>query len=207
VPPATYHHGDLPNTLRAVAADLLAEQGVAGFSLREVARRAEVSHAAPAHHFGDAAGLLTSVAIEGFTHLTERTRATVAAVDDPAEALAALGRAYVSIAIEHPGHCAVLFRKDALRPDDPDYRAAGEEAFSVLVGAVQRLADERAPALDVLLASQLCWAAMQGLVGLYPTMAELGAHAGLDVPAIEVLAERFTALMIAGMVPGAREDG
>ena len=48
-----YHHGDLPDTLRRAAAELIAERGAAGFSLREVARRAGVSHAAPAHHYGD----------------------------------------------------------------------------------------------------------------------------------------------------------
>lgn len=110
---------------------------------------------------------------------------------DPVEALVALGRAYVE----------VLFRKDALCGDSPDYRAAGDAAFEVLVGAVQRLADERAPDLDVLLGSQLCWSSMQGLVGLHPTMVELGARHGLDVPAIGELAERFTRQLVAGLVP------
>ena len=57
-----YHHRNLPAVLREVTAELVSERGPAGFSLREVARRAGVSHAAPAHHFGDTRGLLTSLA-------------------------------------------------------------------------------------------------------------------------------------------------
>jgi AcrR family transcriptional regulator len=204
VPPDTYHHGDLPNALRAAAAGLLAEEGVAGFSLREVARRAHVSHAAPAHHFGDAAGLLTAVAIEGFEVLAERTTAAVDGVEDPVEALVRVGQAYVSVAVDHPGHCAVLFRKDAVHGDDLRYRAAGDAAFGVLYGTLQRLADEQAPDLDPMLASQLCWSAMQGLVGLHPTMVELGANHGTDVPPIGDLAEAFTRQLVAGLVPAAR---
>ncbi|MEM8558888.1 MAG: TetR family transcriptional regulator, partial [Bacteroidota bacterium] len=66
---ASYHHGDLPRVLVATAIDLLDERGVAGFSLREVARRAEVAAAAPSHHFGNVAGLLTAVATAGFEQL------------------------------------------------------------------------------------------------------------------------------------------
>lgn len=197
----TYHHGDLPNALRSAAADLLAEEGVAGFSLREVARRAHVSHAAPAHHFGDAAGLLTAVAIEGFDHLTAATTAAVTGVEDPVDALAAVGRAYVTLSVEHPGHGAVLFRKDALCGDDPAYQAAGHRAFDVLLGAVERLARERAPELDVLLAAQLCWSTVQGLVDLYPSMVGLSERSGEPLPDIEAMAERFTRQLVAGLAP------
>ena len=197
----TYHHGDLPAALRRAAAELLAERGVAGFSLREVARRAGVSHAAPGHHFGDVAGLLTSVAIEAFDYLRLRTEAAIAGIDDPIEALVALGRAYVSVAVEHPGHCTVIFRKDAVDGDDPAYREAGEGAFTVLVGGVQRLADQAAPDLDVLLAANLCWSSMQGLVGLHDTMTELGAGRGIEVPTIEDLAEAFTRQIVVGLLP------
>lgn len=196
----TYHHGDLPNSLRSAAADVLTERGVAGFSLREVARRAGVSHAAPAHHFGDAAGLLTAVAVEAFQHLTAETEAAIESVDDPVDALARLGRAYVGISVARPGHCSVVFRKDVVDGDDPEYRAWGDRAFGVLVGAIQRLADERAPELDVLLAAQLCWSSMQGLVALHGTMVELGEHHGHDVPAIGDMAEAFTRQLATGLL-------
>src|SRR4030095_14934141 len=73
-PPASndarpYHHGDLPRALLEAAVQAIAEAGAAAVSLRELARRAGVSHAAPAHHFGDKAGLLTAVAADGFRRL------------------------------------------------------------------------------------------------------------------------------------------
>ena len=63
---STYHHGDLRAALLRAGEEQLARSGVAGFSLREVASRVGVSHAAPAHHFGDAQGLLAALAAEGF---------------------------------------------------------------------------------------------------------------------------------------------
>ena len=77
----TYHHGDLPAALRAATAQLVSEKGPSGFSLREVARRAGVSHAAPAHHFGDAEGMLTSVAAEGFAKLADELVSGVGVVE------------------------------------------------------------------------------------------------------------------------------
>jgi AcrR family transcriptional regulator len=200
VTPDTYHHGNLPTTLQAAAADLLAERGVAGFSLREVARRAGVSHAAPAHHFGDATGLLTAVAVEAFQHLTAETEAAVAGIEDPVEALAQLGRAYVSVSVRFPGHCAVVFRKDAVDADDPVYQEWGHRAFEVLRSAIQRIADQRNPGLDVLEASFLCHAMVQGLVDLHATMEGIGAQGGVEVPDVEDLAEAFTRRLVVGLV-------
>ena len=74
-PPRPYHHGDLREALLAAAEAELAERGIEGFSLRGVAKRAGVSHAAPAHHFGDARGLLTALAADGFTRFLDTQRA------------------------------------------------------------------------------------------------------------------------------------
>lgn len=198
----TYHHGDLPNALRCAASEVLAEKGVAGFSLREVARRAGVSHAAPAHHFGDAQGLLTSVAVEAMRTLTEQTQAAVDDAPDPIEALVGIGRAYVTVAVEHPGPAAVVFRKDAIDADDEEYLEWGDRAFAVLHGAVRRIAAEHNPDLDVVGASQLCWSMVQGLVDLYASMEGFGHRHGNEVPPIGDLAERSTRLIIAGLAPG-----
>jgi len=173
---------------------------VAGFSLREVARRAGVSHAAPAHHFGDATGLLTSLAVEAFRLLVAETEAAVAGVEDPEDALAAVGRAYVTVAAEHPGHCAIVFRNDAVDVADPLYQEWGDRAYGVLVTTVARLAAERAPDLDVSLAAQLCWSSVQGLVGLYGTMEGLAAKDGRSLPPIGAVAESFTRLLVRGLV-------
>ena len=196
-----YHHGDLANALRAAAAELLAEGGVAGFSLREVARRAGVSHAAPAHHFGDARGLLTAVAVEGFQHLTDRTQRAAARGTDAADALARLGRAYVELAVEHPGHCAVVFRSDVVDTEDPDYQSSGAQAYGVLHDAVERLADARNPELDVPLGASLCWATMQGIVALHDPISKMAVQHGGRAERIGRLAERATTQLVAGLAP------
>ena len=65
-----YHHGDLRQAMIEAAEAVLAEKGVGGFTLRECARRAGVSPAAPAHHFGNLVGLLTAIATLGFDDLS-----------------------------------------------------------------------------------------------------------------------------------------
>ena len=107
-----YHHGDLPRALVAAALEVLDEVGPAALSLREVARRADVSHAAPAHHFGDKAGLLTAIAIDGFELLVEEL---TAAGGDFLE----VGVAYVRFAVGHRSHFEVMFRPELQRRDDP----------------------------------------------------------------------------------------
>ena len=200
-PDGSYHHGDLPNALRAAGADLLAERGAAGFSLREVARRAGVSHAAPAHHFGDARGLLTSIAIEAFRHLHAQLTEAIDGVDDPRTRLARTGRAYVELGVRHPGHCAVMFRHDLVDSDDVDYEEWSMKAYGVLVDSVAEVAARHNPALDIDQASRLCWSAMQGLLDLHPNMARLAEKRGLDpVEEIGDMAEAFAGLIVEGLV-------
>jgi AcrR family transcriptional regulator len=82
-----YHHGDLPAALLAAVQSAVADVGVSGVSLRDVARRSGVSHSAPAHHFGSKAGLLTAFATAGYQLLAESVIAEVAAchpADGPA---------------------------------------------------------------------------------------------------------------------------
>lgn len=194
-----YHHGDLPNALRCAAADVIAERGVGGFTLREVARRAGVSHAAPAHHFGDSRGLLTSLAVEAFDQLASRTRAASEEHDDPAERLVAIGRAYVQTAVEHPAHCQVVFRLDVVDSDDPEYKEAGARAYAVLEAAVRAFTVRYAPTLDVVDGSNLCWSSMQGLVTLYPNIVRLDGDRGRRTAAIDDMAARFSTMILDGL--------
>jgi AcrR family transcriptional regulator len=199
VTPDRYHHGDLPNALRRAAADVIGEQGLGSFSLREVARRAGVSHTAPAHHFGDVRGLLTSLATEGFVHLRESSQAAVAAHVDPAERLTAMGEAYVLLATEHPAHCEVMFRTDVIDPDDQRLREAGMAAHAVLHATVSELIEAEGLDVDVDVAAELCWAAMQGLVVLQPKLALLDTMAGAEPVAVETRVRRLTTLMLDGI--------
>src|SRR5512144_2309606 len=97
-----YHHGDLRAVILAETARLVASHGADGVSLRQLARSAGVSHAAPAHHFTDRRGLFTALAAEGFWLLCEALKAARGNFIDAA-------LAYVRFGIGHPGHYAVMF--------------------------------------------------------------------------------------------------
>src|SRR3954467_3060825 len=101
-----YHHGNLRRVLLDCAIAAIAERGAAALSLRDVARRAGVSHAAPAHHFGDKAGVLTAIAIEGFEGRAAAPRAAADAGGDIVDG----GLAWIRFAIDHPAHYEVMFR-------------------------------------------------------------------------------------------------
>jgi AcrR family transcriptional regulator len=161
-----YHHGDLRRALLDVAAELVAETGPTEWSLREIARRAGVSHAAPAHHFGDKAGLLRALATEGFELLaTAFAEADADTEGRPAiDRHVAQGVAYLEFSGGHPGHYDVMFRADLFEPDDA-YAAVATEAYQWLVTSSVRLVDERGDgdADDLAVAS---WALAHGLTGL-----------------------------------------
>jgi AcrR family transcriptional regulator len=133
----TYHHGDLKATILAEAAVLVAERGADGLSLRELARAAGVSHAAPAHHFTDRRGLFTALATEGFQMLAD---ALEGARPDFLEA----ALAYVRFAIDHPGHYEVMFDKSLYDATDPDLVAAETASGAELAAGVGTLDDQRA---------------------------------------------------------------
>jgi AcrR family transcriptional regulator len=133
-----HYAGDLRRALLGAAAQLMTEQG-ADVSLREIARRAGVSHAAPAHHFGDRAGLLTALAAEGFALFDRHLRAALAADPrTPAEQLPALGKAYAEFADEYPGHFAVMFQPALIRTTDPAFATASDVAFQTLREHIER---------------------------------------------------------------------
>src|ERR1700735_4449743 len=135
----TYHHGDLRAAILTEAARLVAERGADRLSLRELAREAGASHAAPAHHFTDRRGLFTALAAQGFELL-----AAALAEARPRFLDAAL--AYVRFAIEHPGHYRVMFDKSLLDPSSRELAAAEAAAGAELFRGVASLSDRTAPA-------------------------------------------------------------
>ena len=151
---ASYHHGDLKAAILAEAATLVAERGADGLSLRELARVAGVSHAAPAHHFTDRRGLFTAMATEGFGMLAD---ALTGARPDFIEA----ALAYVRFAIDHPGHYAVMFDKSLYNATDPDLVAAENAAGTELAAGVGTLDDPRAKG-DPQAAALAAWSLVHG---------------------------------------------
>jgi AcrR family transcriptional regulator len=110
------------------ALELVADGGPATVSLREVARRAGVSHAAPTHHFSDKTGLMTALAAEGWAQLADALATTAARTGDFAE----LGVSYVLFATDHPGYFSIMRRPELVRSDDPALTAARGRAGELL---------------------------------------------------------------------------
>ena len=133
-----YHHGDLRAALLLAAEAELAEHGVEGFSLRQVAKRAGVSHAAPAHHFGDANGLLTALAAHAFgAFLAMQLAHEAEAPDNPREKLIASGLGYIAFARARPTLFRLMFGSQRTDYGDPTLRSAADAAFFHLMANVQ----------------------------------------------------------------------
>jgi AcrR family transcriptional regulator len=168
VPPPTstrYHHGDLRRALLSAAAEEIAANGVAALSLRELARRAGVSHAAPAHHFKDKRGVFTALAAEGFALLhAMTTEVLVAEVDD---ALVRAGECYVEFALEHPAHFAVMFDAALLDYSDADLTRERDIAFDNLYQAVRRTTAAEEPELTMQVVA--AWTVVHGMASLWLT--------------------------------------
>jgi AcrR family transcriptional regulator len=163
-----YHHGDLRRVLLEAAEQDLTENGIEGFSLRGVAKRASVSHAAPAHHFRDATGLLTALAASGFRRFVAAQASRQAeARSDPLAQLVAAGLGYIDFATAHPALFRLMFSSS--RPDftDSELAEAAGSAFERLVAEVRATvgADPRQDGramLDVMAA----WSTAHGLADL-----------------------------------------
>lgn len=160
---SSYHHGDLRRALFDALADAILEVGPAAISLRDLARRAGVSHAAPAYHFGDKRGLLTAFAVEGYDLLDG---ALAQAAESSGADFTEVGVAYVRFAIEHRAHFEVMFRPELLRRDDPDLvDAARRSSAHLRAGAVTEAAITRSS--DGEAATIAAWSLMHGLATLW----------------------------------------
>jgi AcrR family transcriptional regulator len=195
---AGYHHGDLRRALLDAARAVLREAGPEGCSLREVARRAGVSHAAPYHHFDSREALLGALASEGYAALDEAMAAAQAAApQDPAAQLAAAGMGYFLLARRQPALFRLMTRPEHLGPP-PE---AGATPGAVCLGPYGRLQAVLArllgrPAADAEI--HLCWAAVHGL-------ALLALDGGLGVPDPALDAHARTVLSrLAGGLAAAR---
>lgn len=150
--------------LLAAARLELVEHGRAAISLRAVARRAGVSHAAPKYHFRDRAGLLTAIAAEGFSALNRALSQVSESV--PRQRLAALGRAYVDFGLAHPALFDLMFKPSELHPTDPTLAQAQREAIGTLNAAVGHLAGSDAEPAGASSLTLISWTFVHGLVVL-----------------------------------------
>jgi AcrR family transcriptional regulator len=104
-----YHHGDLRHAIVKAALDILNETQSLEFSLRELARRASVSHNAPYKHFADKRELLAAVSAAGFEMLTKRMARKIASAGDPRAQMFAMSRAYIDHGVENPALYTLMF--------------------------------------------------------------------------------------------------
>jgi AcrR family transcriptional regulator len=137
---SAYHHGDLRAALLAAGEGVLAETGIEGFSLRAVAKRVGVSHAAPAHHFGDVQGLLTALAADGFRRFLAAMQARQSeAGPDPVDQLTASGLGYLDFAEASPALFRLMFASTRPKEETQDLAEAHQGAYGHLIDDIARL--------------------------------------------------------------------
>ncbi len=165
-----YHHGALRDALLAAAERVLERDGLAGLTLRAVAREAGVSHAAPTHHFGDLTGLVSELAAIGFRQFNAAMGASCAPdTPFPARALAR-AKAYVAYAQAHPGMYGLMFRTERLDYERPSLHEAAEASFAGLASAIgasrHEHISEGALTLDQAAAIARAWSTVHGFTML-----------------------------------------
>ncbi len=137
-----YHHGALREALLEAAERVLERDGLAGLTLRAVAREAGVSHAAPTHHFGDLTGLVSELAAIGFRQFNAAMASACDAASSPLERALARPKAYVAYAQAHPGMYGLMFRTERLDYSRPSLHEAAETSFAGLANAIGAMRQE-----------------------------------------------------------------
>ncbi|MFE7775106.1 TetR/AcrR family transcriptional regulator [Streptomyces sp. NPDC057445] len=181
----TEHEAGLRARLIEAGVELVSSEGVHALSLREIARRAGVSHGAPRRYFPTHLELLSAIARQGFTELTDRAARTIGdGRADPRSQLTALGRAYLDYALTNRGMFELMFRHDLLESNHLGLRETSLPLFGVLVDLVARARSQHgasasdSAATPSVVAAAL-WANLHGIAQLW-LWGSLPLVAGLD---------------------------
>jgi AcrR family transcriptional regulator len=168
VPPVAYHHGDLRQALLHATEELLESSGLENFTLREVARRAGVSHGAPAHHFVDARGLLSEFTAQSFDDMAAAMAHHREQADaDAFEQFVAAGLGYVEYALSHRARFQLMFRSDRLDWTRQSLIEAGAKAYGHVVDCTTRIASGiNAPEHMIEQKIALAWSIVHGFATL-----------------------------------------
>jgi AcrR family transcriptional regulator len=198
-----YHHGNLRDSLLDAADALLAQTGAQALTLREVAKAAGVSHAAPYHHFASREQLLAAVAARAFAALAAAMVETGAGAPDHGQRLVDICEVYVEFARARPAQFRLMFGPMlAQKARHPELKQAAEAAFDVLLSAAGAFDAARGPELAL-----TGWSLAHGLANL--AIDEALTDLPVDVPAPPVLARAMAARMLglapAGATPGGRD--
>jgi len=166
-----YHHGELREALVTAGRTLLEEKGLRGFTLRECARRAEVSHAAPAHHFASINDLLAEIATRGFRELKvamESEADKAGAGGDGAAAAARLvgqGMGYMAFAAARPMLFRLMFNRETEDFATPELVAAAKENREFQAAAIAAALPRASTAVKTQMAD-FAWATVHGFITL-----------------------------------------
>ena len=166
--PKPYHHGDLKHALIEAGVNVLAELGVERLNLREVARVAGVSHAAPYRHFVDKQALVAAIAEDGFNKLAaEINRVAAKPFANSAGKLIAAGQAYIRFALQHPDHFRIMFSSVGERVENSGLYHVSKVGFVFLTAVIEagQATGELRPG-DSLEITKAMWAMMHGLATL-----------------------------------------
>ena len=164
-----YHHGDLKNALIEAGAEILSKEGVNGLSLRKVASKAGVSHAAPYAHFHDKQTLIAAISTEGYRRLYEQLDAAVQRYrEDPLRQLVEAAWAYIGFALSDPAHFKVTFSGILEKEKDyPAFVEISKKSFSLvvrIVAACQATGILKPGPADVMAVS--VWSLVHGIASL-----------------------------------------
>jgi AcrR family transcriptional regulator len=165
--PEPYHHGNLRQALLTSAMDIVEQDGIEALSLREVARRANVSPAAPYHHFKDKASILKELAQIGLAQLAQNSQRSIQKIKNPFQKLNQIGVDYVVYAFEHPNQFKLMFSTDLPQTSD---RTVNDPAQSLLLEVLRecnalgqiKIQDEQ----SLHIAATRSWALVHGLATL-----------------------------------------
>ncbi len=185
--PSAYHHGDLREALVQAGIEILEEKGLEALTLRETARRAGVSHAAPYHHFADKHALLAGVAHRGFEILRNEMAARTIGADSASNGLRGFGIGYAAFAEHHPSLFRLMYSQQRFTPD-----AQGEEDRAT-TGVYPEMIDGICQATgctpdEARFVGVLLWSTMHGLAMLW----QEGQLQATGADSLETLAAEIT---------------
>jgi len=199
-----YHHGELREALVAAGRKLLEEKGVRGFTLRECARRAAVSHAAPAHHFASIDDLLAEIATRGYHELTAAMSAEArrSGGDDAAARLVGQGVGYMAFAAANPVLFQLMFSREANRFETPDLAEAAKSAYHLHREAVEAVIPQASGDVKERMVD-FAWAAVHGFITLVleGQLGEKDSSRALKARGLAALSAMVEAVVRAGGEP------
>jgi len=199
-----YHHGELREALVAAGRKLLEEKGVRGFTLRECARRAAVSHAAPAHHFASIDDLLAEIATRGYHELTAAMSAEArrSSGGDAAARLVGQGVGYMAFAAANPVLFQLMFSREANRFETPDLAEAAKSAYHLHREAVEAVIPQASGDVKERMVD-FAWAAVHGFITLVleGQLGEKDSSRALKARGLAALSAMVEAVVRAGGEP------